>query len=81
MSHRKVSKWELTPIRIFKGKKTECLKHWEKVGSEGVSPPSDVSLHPTCVIEYTEDEYVAAKCKVDSWDKKCTDYLFSLCRK
>lgn len=53
MSHRKVSKWELTPIRIFKGKKTECLKHWEKVGSEGVSPPSDVSLHPTCVIEYT----------------------------
>lgn len=53
MSKRKASKWELVPLQISKGKKSECLKHWEKVGEASVDPPSDVSVHPTCVIEYT----------------------------
>lgn len=53
MSKRKASKWELVPLQISKGKKCDCLKHWEKVGETSVDPLSDVSVHPTCVIEYT----------------------------
>ena len=55
MSKRKASKWELVPLQIPKGKKSEHVKHWEKVGEGSMDPPNDVSVHPTCVIEYTGD--------------------------
>ena len=44
MSKRKASKWELVPLQISKGKKSEHVKHWEKVGEGSMDPPNDLLI-------------------------------------
>ena len=86
-----MGKWKRSELQLSNRKSIPSVCHWEKEGEPQEVPPSDIPIHPSCIIEYTgmfqpfpcyvDEEYVNAKCASETWDKKATDFLFSLCRK
>ncbi|OAO16612.1 hypothetical protein AV274_1663 [Blastocystis sp. ATCC 50177/Nand II] len=81
MNKEPSSRWSRVPLPLSKRDPILAVQHWEREGGVPYTPPSDIPLHPTSVIEYTDAEYESAKCKGESWEKTNTDFLFSLCRK
>ena len=47
------SRWSRVPLPLSKRDPILAVQHWEREGSVPYTPPSDIPLHPTSVIEYT----------------------------
>ena len=90
MDTRPVNRWKRSELQLSNRKSIPSVCHWGKEGEPQEAPPSDIPIHPSCIVEYTgmltpyysyvDEEYVNAKCASEAWDKKETDFLFSLCR-
>ena len=53
MNKEKATKWELAPIPLAGHDKTDEVVYWRRVGSPPAVAPTDIPLHPTCIVEYT----------------------------
>ena len=53
MNKEKATKWELAPIPLAGHDKIDEVVYWRRVGSPPAVAPTDIPLHPTCIVEYT----------------------------
>lgn len=91
MNKEKARKWELAPIPLAGRDKIDEVVYWRRVGSPPATAPTDIPLHPTCIIEYTgrsvlfflaaDAEFEEIRSKGPTPSKDDTDRLFSLCRR
>lgn len=53
MNKEPSSRWSRVPLPLSKRDPILAVQHWEREGGVPYTPPSDIPLHPTSVIEYT----------------------------
>ena len=53
MNKEKAAKWELAPIPLAGRDSIDKVVYWRRVGSPPATAPTDIPLHPTCIVEYT----------------------------
>lgn len=67
MNKEKAGKWELAPIPLAGHDKIDEVVYWRRVGSPPAVAPTDIPLHPTCIIEYTGTPlsfHVLGRCRI-----------------